>query len=400
MAREISIGAPHGETRYVIIRRPSDAAVWSVTNSAFEVWANANIDDYDVQMTDRGGDLYDSDMPSAITTGNYNFIFYLQAGANPAITDNVSDHVFLYWNAASLVAAPPVGLSAFALISLDNIKRLLNIPIANTDKDSLLIQLINAATYRIEAYCSRKFVARDYKEIVFHGRSSYQVVLQNTPVIGTPKIGYGRRNMFRVSNTVDMRAMVEVQATQLVLITTSQLGVQTTNTLTFAANPTNALMVAAISLIGNYSATLEQNGPTEELWPGPGRWRQSGTDIVIEGLEQSSLFHDFDIQLDIGLISFTNMPARNSMVFYRGGFETTDERFYDIGQVCGEMVRLLYNQVAKDNTLTGSAIPMSDGGEAIGFITKNFVSLENQLKYQLGLLDQYRFVSIASAISR
>jgi hypothetical protein len=102
MAREISLGAPSGNTRYCIIRRPSDVLVWN--GSTFATWADANIGTYDIPLTDNGGDFYTADFPTDITQGNYYVIFYLQAGASPATNDVIGDSILQYWTGSALIS--------------------------------------------------------------------------------------------------------------------------------------------------------------------------------------------------------------------------------------------------------------------------------------------------------
>ena len=75
-----------------------DAYVWKKTNDqvfdqadggdTFEVWANGNVLNYDIPMTDHGGDYYSVDFPAVITTeGIYRTVVALRAGANAAVGD-------------------------------------------------------------------------------------------------------------------------------------------------------------------------------------------------------------------------------------------------------------------------------------------------------------------------
>jgi hypothetical protein len=54
----------------------------------FEVWADGNVLNYDIPMTDQGDGFYSVDFPTAITTeGVYRIIIKLRVGANAAVGD-------------------------------------------------------------------------------------------------------------------------------------------------------------------------------------------------------------------------------------------------------------------------------------------------------------------------
>lgn len=108
MANELNIGGPSGGTLYAIIRRESDSFVWN--GSAFVAWNNADIATYDVPLTDRGGDYYSADFPSAIAAGNYFVSYWEQAGATPATDDlKIPADEALYWDGIEVADEPPSG---------------------------------------------------------------------------------------------------------------------------------------------------------------------------------------------------------------------------------------------------------------------------------------------------
>ena len=131
MAGELYISKPGGSLNlYVIVRRISDYKVWSVAASDWATWADGDIDNYDVVLTDRGGDFYNGDFPSAITAGTRVLTMYYQrAGASPAITDSLLLSVDTNWNGASLVSSSTVTLAAGALTTLASVKRFMNISV-------------------------------------------------------------------------------------------------------------------------------------------------------------------------------------------------------------------------------------------------------------------------------
>ena len=88
MANEIGYSSSASVTPYAIVRRESDYKVWDVTNTEWATWADGDIDDYDIALTDRGGDYYSASFPSDIAANTVvHIIYYDQAGASPATTD-------------------------------------------------------------------------------------------------------------------------------------------------------------------------------------------------------------------------------------------------------------------------------------------------------------------------
>lgn len=87
MSNELKSTYPSGSTVYAIIRRTSDSYVWQTTSATFVTWVDGNIANYDTALTDRSGDFYSADFPSAIAAGTYAVNYYVQAGGTPAITD-------------------------------------------------------------------------------------------------------------------------------------------------------------------------------------------------------------------------------------------------------------------------------------------------------------------------
>jgi len=75
---------------YALLRRRSDGFVGDHTAEAWEAWADGDIGDYDVPLTDNGGFFFSADMPSWIADGVDIWVEYRrQDGGAPAITDNV-----------------------------------------------------------------------------------------------------------------------------------------------------------------------------------------------------------------------------------------------------------------------------------------------------------------------
>lgn len=91
MAGELSFSLPGltGSTLYAIVRRPSDGAVRDVVAGAWDAWQSADIDDYDVALTEQGGSgRWLGNLPSGVTAP-YTYEVCRRVGGTPAITDPV-----------------------------------------------------------------------------------------------------------------------------------------------------------------------------------------------------------------------------------------------------------------------------------------------------------------------
>ena len=86
-----------------------DAYVWQKSNDkvfdeadggdTFETWEDGNVLNYDIPMTDNGGDYYSVDFPAVIKTkGIYRVAIALRAGANAAVGDKRIAQGELSWD--------------------------------------------------------------------------------------------------------------------------------------------------------------------------------------------------------------------------------------------------------------------------------------------------------------
>ena len=89
MANEIYATYNEGADLYALIWRKSDDTVWNGLSSAFETYTDADIDEYDVPLTNHvDSDYYSVDFPAAITTsGAYRVQIMLRPGAIDADAD-------------------------------------------------------------------------------------------------------------------------------------------------------------------------------------------------------------------------------------------------------------------------------------------------------------------------
>jgi uncharacterized phiE125 gp8 family phage protein len=164
---------------YAIIRRLSDTYVYQTTTATFVTWNNANVSNYDIALTDTGGDMYVGDFPSSVSAADYRIFYYIMAGAAPAITDTLIESVDKHWNGDALVDTSTVTLSPYALTTVEKVKRLLHT--SSTTDDDLITELINSCSAKIERLCNRQFLARAYTERM-DGHDTHKLVVKHYPI--------------------------------------------------------------------------------------------------------------------------------------------------------------------------------------------------------------------------
>jgi hypothetical protein len=107
MANEIYANYSSGETLYAVIRNTQGNA-WHISGQVFEPWGTGghDADDYDIALTDKGGARYVGDFPTAITAaGRYGVQVFLQAGANPADSDQLVASREIFWSGRAELTA-------------------------------------------------------------------------------------------------------------------------------------------------------------------------------------------------------------------------------------------------------------------------------------------------------
>jgi hypothetical protein len=220
MSLELDISYPGSATLYAIIRRASDGYVWNGT--AFVVWADLSIADYDVALTSQGGDYYAVDFPALITTaGTYRIFYYVQAGATPATSDLLLDNESLYWTGSAVGAAP----SGSNLTTLARVKEYLGIEDSDTTHDAKLTNLLAAASRYIESYCDNIFTASTYTE--YHsGRGAGWLSTRNTPISAITRVATEPATVLTIANTdtTNKRAYVSVGSTSVSWVRTPAAG--------------------------------------------------------------------------------------------------------------------------------------------------------------------------------
>ena len=100
MSNELVFAFDKSSTLYARVF-DSTGKVWNTSGTpAFETWANGNVTDYDIALTDKTSGQYIGDFPST-TAGRYKVNIYLRAGASPAITDTVLGTGEMLWDGTS-----------------------------------------------------------------------------------------------------------------------------------------------------------------------------------------------------------------------------------------------------------------------------------------------------------
>jgi len=98
MANEIYMDYASGNTVYAVVR-DSAGRVWYPVGQAFEDWGTSghDADSYDISLTDKNGDRYVGDFVANIPVGRYTIQAFLQAGSNPADTDDLVGGYEIIW---------------------------------------------------------------------------------------------------------------------------------------------------------------------------------------------------------------------------------------------------------------------------------------------------------------
>lgn len=117
-ANEIEFVYPSGSTLYALVRQPSTAKVWDAGTAAWDTWADGDIGDYDIPMTDQSGDYYTATFPATIGSGSYTVSIYLQAGGAPATSDSLLGVGPIVWTGS---APRTLANAALASDGLDSI---------------------------------------------------------------------------------------------------------------------------------------------------------------------------------------------------------------------------------------------------------------------------------------
>jgi hypothetical protein len=104
MSNEIHIDYSSGSTLYAVIRNGA-GQVWYAGGQVFETWGTGGrtADDYEITLTEKGGSRYVGDFDGNIPAGRYSVQAFLQAGANPADSDNLVGGNEIVWSGVGKV---------------------------------------------------------------------------------------------------------------------------------------------------------------------------------------------------------------------------------------------------------------------------------------------------------
>ena len=345
MPNELELTYQGSDTLYAIIRRQSDSKVWSVAAGAFATWADNDIGDYDIALTDKGGDVYQGAWPSTMSAGRCRVLYYRQGGAAPATDDLLLSTADLFWDGTTTSAPEGVTLDTYALTALAKVKRYMRID--DSADDTLLTELINQVSDRIERLCYRQFKLRTYcqRERVFDRN---RVLLRHYPVVTVNRIGWGRANALSVSYAAGgspLRATIQSNADGMQLDSTDSAGATTTTNLDYDTYPTTASLAAAIGAVSGWSATAQVNVPSVEL------------NVVgaVDALDQTAWLTWPDqaidasrVRFDSGVIELKQTPSTADVfVAYQAGYATIPD---DVELVTHELVAEAFNLGKRDTT--------------------------------------------------
>jgi len=358
-------------TLYAVVRRTSDQYAWDNTASAWEAWADGSIGDYDLPLTDQGGDLYTADFPSTIASGSVvRIMYYIQAGASPAITDLAIRSEEYRWTGV-LTASESITLDSRALTSLASVKRWLRI--TATGDDDFLTELINQVSDRIERICDRRFAAANYREWISGSRQE-SLRLRNWPVISMTRVGYGATQAISivysgtaVRATVDVYADADGGTGGVRCISTTAAGTVTTNDIDAATYPTASTTAAAIEALTDWSATLLEECMALDLHPDAGGDAKNVTAyLTYPGQDDHTSRYD----RRTGLVTFVrgNAPGwgdgddaalhapsghQNVLVQYRAGYATLPD---DVTMLANQLVAAAYHEGKSNPQLASESL--------------------------------------------
>ena len=101
MSNEIWHNFPSGENLDAYVFKKTNDQVFDQADGGdtFEVWVDGNVLNYDIPMTDQGGDYYSVDFPAVITTAAvYRIAIGKRAGASAAVGDLRIAQGEIYWD--------------------------------------------------------------------------------------------------------------------------------------------------------------------------------------------------------------------------------------------------------------------------------------------------------------
>ena len=271
--------------------------------------------------------------------------------------------------------------STTAITTLQAVKRYLRL--TTTSDDRLLVELLDSATNRIEAFCQRSFVTKSYKSFV-NGSGTGTLSLPNYPVTAIRRLGWSRKNAITISATaLDLRATVEVQDDSIVLKRWAFDGTEVATTLTFASYLTTSLMATQITATTGWTATADATVMCDELM------RQGGQDALTTDAKVfyiNSTDGEYRVDEDSGRIDLLGSQSEalwypsdpNAVSFPRGSHNIYVD--YDAGygqtsvpkalqEIAWELVATAYHGGKHDPTIASESL------DGYSYSTRNAMEL-------------------------
>ena len=286
-----------------------------------------------------------------------------------------------------------MGTSGTSITSLQALKRYLRL--TTSDDDRLLTELLDAATNRIEGFCQRVFVDKNYKQFV-SGSGNGTLSLPNFPVTAVRRIGWERKNAMTVtaSTSTDLRASVEVQDNGIVLKRWDSDGEETQTTRTFATYLTTGLMATQITTISGWTATADEDVLCDELMRQGGQNAKSSAQLYY----LKSTDADYRVDEDSGRIDLLSAQSEsqwfpfdpNAVSFPRGSSNIFAD--YSAGytqatvpvalqEIAWELVASAYHGGKHDPTVASESL------DGYSYSTRNAMELRDD---QIRRMYQYR----------
>lgn len=383
MANELELISQGTGTRYCIIRRHSDYKVWDVTNTTWATYAAGSIGDYDVVLTARSGDLWQADFPTSITAGlRCRLIYYKQQGASPHDSDDlILTATDVTWNGTTTEAGGSVALSAYALTSLVSLKRYMRI--TSSAEDTLLTELINAVSDKVERLTNRQFVARNYRERV-SGNKNDVLVLKYRPVIYVDRVAFGSENAVSVSATGFAKASISVNDSGVRLYTISTAGIAIRTDLTFASYLSSGTMATAIGVVSGWTASklIDCSSYDFNMVAGMGcldvtkylTWPDSDEQVAYVDNDRGVIgfVQGQDSFISSGLSLYPAYSGfKNYLIEYNAGYATVPD---DLAMLTNEICTDIYNKGKKDRTVFSERL-----GDWFYMLTNETVLTDGQL---------------------
>ncbi|MCC6580062.1 MAG: phage gp6-like head-tail connector protein [Phycisphaeraceae bacterium] len=342
MASELEVTYQGDATLYAILRRHEDAQVFNVATRTFVGWADADVADYDIVLSDRDGDLYQGDWPSDINAGDYRVLYYRQEGESPAITDLLLATTDVYWNGHDIATATNIALRDDALTSLATVKRFLRLD--HIADDTLIAELINQVTGKIERLCGRRFKLAVHRQWLEPGLLGMAFLAQS-PVKTIRRVAGGRGAALSVRYEGSaIHAAAAVTEESVDLIQRDADGIATTTSLNFDQYGSTAAMRTAIAAVSGWSATLTRNVSSTWLIPRPGVFAM-GRNVELAWPDQDE--DSVRCQPAIGSLIWPEpcMVHGPVLVEYEAGFDPIPD---DLRAVATELVAQAYHAGRRD----------------------------------------------------